>query len=76
MPTKTPTPRRKQPKKWIKEAIEKPGALKEQLGVAKDKPIPPKMLEAAKKKPGLKGKRARLADTLKKMQDKGKKKGK
>ena len=60
------------PKKWIKEAIGKPGALHKELGVPKGKKIPEKKLEAAAKKPGVEGKRARLAMTLKKMNKKGK----
>ena len=51
-------------KKWIQEAIKKPGALKAQLGVAEGKNIPAKKLEAAAKKPGKLGQRARLAKTL------------
>ena len=54
-------------KKWIAKAIGKPGALHKQLGVPADKPIPAGKLEAAAKKGGLLGKRARLADTLKKI---------
>ncbi len=52
---------------WIKGAIKKPGALREELGAKKGKPIPEKKLEAAAKKGGKIGKRARLAETLKKM---------
>ena len=52
-------------KNWIQEAIKKPGALKKELGVAKDKKIPAAKLAAAAKKPGKVGKRARLAETLK-----------
>jgi hypothetical protein len=52
---------------WIKNAIKKPGALHKELGVPKDKKIPEKKLEAAAKKGGKEGKRARLAETLKKM---------
>lgn len=51
-------------KKWIQEAIKKPGALKAQLGVSEEKKIPAKKLEAAAKKPGKLGQRARLAKTL------------
>ena len=51
--------------KWIQKAIKKPGALKKDLGVAKDKKIPAAKLAAAAKKPGNVGKRARLAETLK-----------
>lgn len=50
--------------KWIQKAIKKPGALREQLGVKKGKKIPMKKLEAASKKPGKLGQRARLAKTL------------
>lgn len=54
-------------KKWIADAIKKPGALRKELGAKKGKPIPEKKLEEAAKKPGKEGKRARLAETLKKM---------
>ena len=53
--------------KWIQGAIKKPGALRKELGVSGDKPIPAKKLAAAAKKPGKMGQRARLAQTLKKM---------
>lgn len=53
--------------KWIQKAIKKPGALRAELGVKGDKPIPAKKLAAAAKKPGKLGQRARLAQTLKKM---------
>lgn len=52
-------------KNWIAGAIKKPGALHEQLGVAKGQKIPAKKLAAAAKKPGKMGQRARLAQTLK-----------
>jgi hypothetical protein len=54
-------------KKWIQDAIKKPGALRKQLGAKAGKPIPAGKLAAAAKKPGLLGQRARLAQTLKKM---------
>lgn len=57
-------------KNWIKGAIKHPGALREELGAKKGKPIPAKKLAAAAKKPGVEGKRARLAETLKKMHHK------
>ena len=57
--------------KWIQKAVKKPGALRSELGVKGDKPIPAKKLAAAAKKPGKVGQRARLAETLK-----GMKKGK
>lgn len=50
---------------WIKDAIKKPGALREALGAKKGEPIPAKKLAAAAKKPGKMGQRARLAETLK-----------
>ena len=53
--------------KWIQKAISKPGALRKQLGAKAGQPIPAKKLAAAAKKPGTLGKRARLAQTLKKM---------
>ena len=52
-------------KKWIQGAIKHPGALHEELGVPKGEKIPAKKLAAAAKKPGIEGKRARLAETLK-----------
>lgn len=55
----------KKDKKWIQKAISKPGALRKTLGVKKGKDIPEKKLETAAKKPGITGKRARLAITLK-----------
>ena len=51
--------------KWIQKAIKKPGALKKSLGVKKGETIPAKKLASAAKKPGVIGKRARLAETLK-----------
>jgi len=50
--------------KWIQKAIKSPGALKKELHVPEDKKIPAKKLNAAAKKPGVEGKRARLAKTL------------
>lgn len=54
-------------KNWIAGAIGKKGALRKQLGAKPGKPIPAAKLEAAAKKPGVTGKRARLAMTLKGM---------
>jgi len=56
--------------KWIQKAIKKPGALRKELGVAKDKKIPAAKLAAAAKKPGVEGKRARLAETMRKFKKK------
>lgn len=53
--------------KWIQSAIKKPGALRKELGVKEGNTIPAKKLAAAAKKPGTLGKRARLAQTLKKL---------
>ena len=52
---------------WISKAIKKPGALHKEMGVAEGKKIPAKKLEKAASKGGKLGKRARLAETLKKM---------
>lgn len=54
-------------KKWIRGAIEKPGALRKELGVKKGEKISAKKLNAAAKKGGKEGERARLAKTLRKM---------
>lgn len=56
--------------KWIQKAIKNPGALHKQLGVPAGKSIPQKTLKVAEKKGGLLGKRAHLAETLKKMHHK------
>ena len=52
---------------WIAGAIKKPGSLRKSLGVPAGKKIPPKKLAVAAKKPGIMGKRARLAETLGKL---------
>ena len=57
-------------KHWIQGAIEKPGALHKELGVKKGEKIPAKKLKAAAKKDGKEGKRARLAETLKRLHSK------
>lgn len=55
--------------KWIQKAIkpENKGSLRKSLGVKAGQKIPAKTLASAAKKPGLVGKRARLAETLRKM---------
>ena len=53
--------------KWISKAIKKPGALHKQLGVPAGEKIPAKKLEAAEKKGGKLGRRAHLAETLKRI---------
>jgi len=52
-------------KNWIAGAVKKKGALHKELGISTDKKIPAKKLATAAKKPGVEGKRARLAETLK-----------
>lgn len=55
-------------KKWIQEAIKKPGALRESLHVKKGEKIPAaKLKKAEHSKNPTTAKRARLAETLKKM---------
>ena len=51
--------------KWIQKAIKKPGALRKTLGVKAGEKIPAKKLAKAAKMPGVTGRRARLAQTLK-----------
>jgi hypothetical protein len=53
--------------KWIQGAIKNPGALRKSLGVKKGQKIPHSKLQAAAKKGGKTGQRARLAMTLKKL---------
>lgn len=57
-------------KNWIQSAIKKPGALREQLGAKPGKNIPKSKLNAAAKKKGKVGQRARLAKTLSKLRKK------
>jgi hypothetical protein len=52
-------------KKFIQKAIKKPGALHKELGIPQGKKIPAKKLNAAAKKGGKLGQRARFAKTLK-----------
>lgn len=52
--------------KWIQGAIKHPGALHKELGVPEGKKIPEKKLKTAEKEGGKIGKRAHLAETLKK----------
>jgi len=54
-------------KNWIAGAIKKPGALRAAMGVKKGETIPAAKLAAAAKMPGKMGQRARLAQTLKKL---------
>jgi len=66
----------KKKKKWIQEAISKPGALRRQLGTKKGKKIPKKQLQKAAKAKGKLGKRSRLAITLSKLRKRKRKKQK
>jgi len=52
--------------KWIQKAInpKNKGSLRKELGVKKGEKIPAKKLNAAAKKKGVEGRRARLAKTL------------
>ena len=52
---------------WIQKMHMKRGALRAQLGVKAGHTIPDKKLDAAEKKGGKLGRRARLAETLKKL---------
>lgn len=54
-------------KHWIAGAVKHPGALRKTLHAKAGKPIPAAKLRAAAKKPGVTGKRARLALTFRKM---------
>jgi|TARA_R110000737_G_scaffold311745_1_gene320826 hypothetical protein len=54
-------------KNWIQKAIKKPGALRKSLKIKKGQKIPLKKLQAAAKKSGKLGKRARLALTLRRL---------
>lgn len=53
--------------KWIDKAIKKPGALRKAMGVREGETIPAKALAKAAKEPGKMGQRARLAQTLRKL---------
>ena len=55
----------KSDKNWIQKAVKKPGALKKSLGVKEGQKIPASKLNAAAKKGGKLGQRARLAKTFK-----------
>jgi len=66
--------RTKGQKKWISGAIKKPGQLHRDLGVPQGKKIPPGKIAAAAKGSGKTAQRARLAQTLKKMNKGGKRK--
>lgn len=54
-------------KNWISGAIKKPGALRSTLNAKAGKTIPLPKLASASKKAGVTGKRARLAMTLRRL---------
>lgn len=54
-------------RKWIQAAIKRPGALRRQLRVKEGQTISVAKLQAAAKKGGVLGRRARLALTLRKL---------
>lgn len=54
-------------RKWIQEAISKPGQLKADLGIPAEQKIPVSRLKSAASQPGKVGQRARLALTLRKI---------
>ncbi|NBO36756.1 hypothetical protein EBU91_04390, partial [bacterium] len=56
-------------KKWIQKAIKKEGSLRKTLKAKKDKNIPASKLKKAAEKGGKTGKRARLALTLRKLNE-------
>jgi hypothetical protein len=68
--------RKKQNKRWIQSAVKNKGSLRRSLKVKKGQRIPRKKLEAAAKKGGKTGRRARLALTLRKMPKRGRKRKK
>lgn len=53
-------------KKWIQQAIKHKGALRKHFGTKKGQKIPAESLAEAAKAKGTLGKRARLAQTLRK----------
>jgi hypothetical protein len=60
-------------KDWITKVVEKnPGGLHRSLGIPLGTKIPLSKINAAAKKPGKVGRQARLAQTLSKMNRKGK----
>ncbi len=60
-------------KKWIQKMGMKEGALSRMMGIPENKNIPVAKLQKAAQASGVKGKRARLAITLKKIGKKKKK---
>ena len=54
-------------KKWIQKAINKPGALRRQTKTKEGENIPMSKLHNLAHKPGVTGRRARLAITLRNM---------
>ena len=67
MEIKRPGRKKKKKKLNIKKAIKKPGALRKELGIKKGTKIPKDKLNAAAKKKGKLGQRARFAQTLRRL---------
>ncbi len=65
-------PDKKKKRNWIDDAIQKPGALRNTLGVKEGENIPASKLAKAAKQGGKTGQRARLAQTLRGMGGRGK----
>lgn len=66
--------KKRKPRKWIQQAVKRPGALRKALGAKKGQTIPAGKLRAAAKRKGRIGKQARLAQTLKKLSKRKKRK--
>ena len=57
---------KKKKKNWMQGAVKHPGALRASLGVKAGKTISADKLKAAARKPGIEGRRARLAMVFRK----------
>lgn len=68
--------KKKRSGKWMQSAVKRPGQLHRDLGVPQGKKIPHATLQAAAKKKGKVGQRARFALTAKKITNKRKRKKK
>jgi len=66
--------KKRKPRKWIQQAVKRPGALRKALGAKKGQTIPAGKLRAAAKRKGRIGRQARLAQTLKKLSKRKKRK--
>jgi hypothetical protein len=66
---------RRRKKNWIKGAVKRPGQLHRDLGVRKGKKIPRSKLQAAAKRKGKVGQRARFALNMRKINARKRRKG-